>query len=28
VTHNPVLAGQARRTLHLRDGRIVEETFR
>ena len=28
VTHNPVLAGQAKRTLHLRDGRIVEETFR
>jgi putative ABC transport system ATP-binding protein len=28
VTHNPALAAQARRTLHLRDGRIVEETFR
>ncbi len=27
VTHNPELAAQARRTLHLRDGRIVEETF-
>ncbi len=27
VTHNPALAAQARRTLHLRDGRIVEETF-
>jgi putative ABC transport system ATP-binding protein len=27
VTHNPGLAAQARRTLHLRDGRIVEETF-
>jgi putative ABC transport system ATP-binding protein len=26
VTHNPLLAEQARRTLHLRDGRIVEET--
>jgi putative ABC transport system ATP-binding protein len=26
VTHNPALAAQARRTLHLRDGRIVEET--
>jgi putative ABC transport system ATP-binding protein len=26
VTHNPVLAAQARRTLHLRDGRVVEET--
>ena len=25
VTHNPVLAARARRTLHLRDGRIVEE---
>ena len=28
VTHNAALAAQARRTLHLRDGRIVEETFR
>jgi len=27
VTHNPELAAQGRRTLHLRDGRIVEETF-
>ena len=27
VTHNPALAAQARRTLHLRDGRIVEETY-
>jgi putative ABC transport system ATP-binding protein len=27
VTHNPELAARARRTLHLRDGRIVEETF-
>lgn len=27
VTHNPALAAQARRTLHLRDGHIVEETF-
>jgi putative ABC transport system ATP-binding protein len=27
VTHNPDLAAQGRRTLHLRDGRIVEETF-
>ena len=27
VTHNPALAAQARRTFHLRDGRIVEETF-
>jgi putative ABC transport system ATP-binding protein len=27
VTHNPALAAQARRTLHLRDGRIVEETL-
>ena len=26
VTHNPALAARARRTLHLRDGRIVEET--
>ncbi|MEO6463572.1 MAG: ATP-binding cassette domain-containing protein, partial [Candidatus Eisenbacteria bacterium] len=26
VTHNPALAAQARRTLHLRDGRVVEET--
>ncbi|MGH7725141.1 MAG: ABC transporter ATP-binding protein [Candidatus Eiseniibacteriota bacterium] len=28
VTHNAELAAQARRTLHLRDGRIVEETLR
>jgi putative ABC transport system ATP-binding protein len=27
VTHNPALAARARRTLHLRDGRIVEETL-
>jgi putative ABC transport system ATP-binding protein len=27
VTHNPALAAQARRTLHLRDGRVVEETY-
>ena len=27
VTHNPGLAARGRRTLHLRDGRIVEETF-
>ena len=27
VTHNPALAAQAKRTLHLRDGRIVEETY-
>ena len=26
VTHNPALAARATRTLHLRDGRIVEET--
>ena len=26
VTHNPELAARARRTLHLRDGHIVEET--
>ena len=25
VTHNPALAARARRTLHLRDGRIAEE---
>jgi putative ABC transport system ATP-binding protein len=25
VTHNPELAAQARRTLHLRDGHVVEE---
>jgi putative ABC transport system ATP-binding protein len=25
VTHNPALAAQAKRTLHLRDGRIAEE---
>jgi len=27
VTHNPALAAQAKRTLHLRDGRVVEETY-
>ena len=27
VTHNPELASLARRTLHLRDGRVVEESF-
>jgi len=27
VTHNPELAGAARRTLHLKDGHVVEETF-
>jgi len=27
VTHNPDLAKEARRTLHLRDGHVVEETF-
>jgi putative ABC transport system ATP-binding protein len=27
VTHNPALAAQAKRTLHLRDGHIVEEVF-
>jgi len=27
VTHNPELARSARRTLHLRDGHVVEETF-
>jgi putative ABC transport system ATP-binding protein len=27
VTHNPELAARARRTLHLRDGHIVEETW-
>jgi putative ABC transport system ATP-binding protein len=27
VTHNPDLAQEARRTLHLRDGHVVEETF-
>jgi putative ABC transport system ATP-binding protein len=26
VTHNPALAARARRTLHLRDGRVVAET--
>ena len=26
VTHNPELAARARRTLHLRDGHVVEET--
>jgi len=27
VTHNPELAARARRTLHLRDGHVVEETW-
>jgi len=27
VTHNPDLAGEARRTLHLKDGHVVEETL-
>jgi putative ABC transport system ATP-binding protein len=27
VTHNPELAARSRRTLHLRDGHIVEETW-
>ncbi len=27
VTHNPELAAAARRTLHLKDGHVVEETF-
>ncbi len=27
VTHNPDLASEARRTLHLRDGHVVEETI-
>jgi putative ABC transport system ATP-binding protein len=27
VTHNPALAARARRTLHLRDGAIVDESF-
>ena len=27
VTHNPELAARAKRTLHLRDGRVVEETW-
>jgi putative ABC transport system ATP-binding protein len=27
VTHNPELAAAARRTLHLKDGQVVEESF-